>query len=557
MVHRTGLLKHRVSVIDLGSNSIKLVNYELNNDRPPFYWAYRQEGIKVKLGRGLTDTGRLGKGAMRRTIEALRLYRDKISLDQIETVFPVATSAVREAENKDDFLNQIYNQTGFRFRVLSGAQEALYSFIGASKSIFMPTALFFDIGGGSLELVYVENQRIKNVKSCPLGALRLSQIFGRKDGTFSRRAYNEMEEHILKVLPSERELNLSPDTQLVGVGGSLRALARFNQEMSGYELTKIHNYKMDYLSILSITRKLAKTDVTELSEIKAIGANRMDTIAAGSLVISLVMRKLGFSHLTVSTHGLREGILSMHMNSPRTFYSSNLDIEKTQQFLIWANKKEKDTLSDNISELIESLVTIGLLREREKTVFAHAMTQSSQFRSNRFTNLSNLFYVLVDEDNAFLSHREQLIMALSIIHAKKEKTADWLFSRHGSILDPKNKGSIEKISACLALSEILESIMARAKLYPVDRTNPQELSIRIIMGNINNNSLGDPQVNNIPSFVIADALRNFERAFNISIASCHVSFFDDPCKQVAAIIDLNAHTNNNDNTAMSISNAPD
>src|SRR5215510_9500533 len=184
----------KVSVIDLGFNSVKLVNFDIKKDGS--FKAYQQEGVKVKLGESLNETGYLGKEQVDRTINALRMFRDIINFDSVRHVLPVATSAVREAGNKVDFLKKVYSQTGFQFKVLSGQEEGLYSYVGALQATCTPTTLFFDLGGGSLELVYTENYGIKKIKSYPLGALRLSQMFGRKDGTFSKKDYARMIKHI-------------------------------------------------------------------------------------------------------------------------------------------------------------------------------------------------------------------------------------------------------------------------------------------------------------------------------------------------------------------------
>jgi len=141
----------KVSVIDLGFNSVKLVNYDVRKDDT--FRPYQQEGVTVKLGEELHRTGYLGKEPIGRTIKALRMFRDIINFDSIRHVLPVATSAVREAGNREDFLKQVYRETGFKFRMLSGKEEGLYSYIGALRATCLPTALFFDLGGGSLELV--------------------------------------------------------------------------------------------------------------------------------------------------------------------------------------------------------------------------------------------------------------------------------------------------------------------------------------------------------------------------------------------------------------------
>jgi exopolyphosphatase/guanosine-5'-triphosphate,3'-diphosphate pyrophosphatase len=490
----------KVSVIDLGFNSVKMVNYEVRKDDS--YLAYQQEGVKVKLGEGLTKAGRLAGEPVERTIEALKLFRDVIGFDSIRHVLPVATSAVRDAANKADFLKLVRDQTGFQFKVLSGQEEAFYSYVGALQSTCVPTSLFFDLGGGSLELVYTENYSIKKVKSHPLGALRLSQKFS-DGGVFSKKAYGRMQDHILDVLPERKEFGLSVDTTLVGVGGTLRALARYEQELSDYELDKIHNYRLDYQSVSEMARGLYRMDADELAETKAIGSNRVDTIVAGSAVISLLMQKLEFDKVVVSARGLREGILSAFLRDPKTFYSGTISAERAKAYVTFACQVEP--LPQFAFSLVRPLVASGLMREKERVILSHALKQMSDLPA--VTNLSNLFHLLIDEDNPFLTHREQLILALAIVHTKKEKTVDWLFSRYRSILEPQNMRSIEKISACIGLSTILERSKAMARLS----ISGKKVSIRILQSR-------QP----VPAMLVADALKNFERAFNVDV-SCQVN----------------------------------
>jgi exopolyphosphatase/guanosine-5'-triphosphate,3'-diphosphate pyrophosphatase len=487
----------RVSVIDLGFNSVKLVNYDIKKDDS--FKAYQQEGVKVKLGEGLNETGYLGKEQVDRTIDALRMFRDIINFDSIRHVLPVATSAVREAGNKNDFLKQVYGQTGLQFKVLSAQEEGLYSYIGALEATCIPTALFFDLGGGSLELVYTENYGIKKIKSYPLGALRLSQMFGRKDGTFSRKEYGKMEKHILETLPDRKELYLSPDTTLVGVGGTLRAMARYDQELKDYELDKVHNYEMDAQSVSSIAEELYEMDADELARIEAIGSNRVDTITAGACIIDALVQKFGFERVVVSAEGLREGVLSVFVRDPKTFYHGGISNEKAKAFVTFACQAEM--LPEHTVTLVRPLVANGMLREKEKMILTHAIKQAEELPP--VTNLNNLFYMMIDEDSAFLSHREQLILALSIVHTRKEKAADWLFSRYRSILEPQNKRSIEKISACLVLSAILERAKANAKLS----IKGKKVNIRIM-----------PLPRQfVPATLLENAVKNFEQAFDVSV----------------------------------------
>jgi len=492
----------RVAVIDLGFNSVKLVNYDVAKDGT--FRTYQQEGIKVRLGEGLHKTGYLGKEQVYRTIKALRIFRDIINFDSIRHVLPVATSAVREAGNREDFLKQVRSETGFVFKVLSGQEEGLYSYIGALRATCVPTTLFFDLGGGSLELVYTENFNIKRIKSYPLGALRLSQLFGRGDGTFSDKNYARLVKHVRQNLPDSKEFSMSPDTALVGVGGTLRAMARYNQEIHEYALDKIHNYHMDYSDVSSATSDFVGLDADELSETEAIGSNRVETAIAGSTIIHTLMKQFDFEKVVVSAQGLREGILSVFIRDPKTFYRGTINNEKAKAHVTFACQIE--ILPEYTVSMVRQLVNSGLLREKEKMILTHAIKQVADLPI--MTNLNNLFYLMIDEDNSFLSHREQLILALSIIHARKAKTADLLITRYRSILEPQNRKSIQKISACLEMSAILERGRINVRLA----IHGDKIDMRLA-------PVSTRQF--VPSTLLAEAVKKFEDAFDVSV-NCSV-----------------------------------
>lgn len=494
----------KVSVVDLGFNSAKMVNYDVKHDGT--FNAYRQEGFSVKLGEGLGRSGYLSGEPVQRTIKALKLFRDIINFDSIHHILPVATSAVRDAVNRDSFLGEIQKKTGFQFKVLSGEEEGLYSYIGALHATCVPTSLFFDLGGGSLELVYTENYQIKKVKSYPLGALRMSKMYGNSDGSFSKKAYSKMERYILDTLPDSKELGVSVDTTLVGVGGTLRAIARHEQELVGYDLDKIHNYRMDYSSVSTMADKLYKMDRHDLDKIKAIGSNRVETIVAGSAIISLLMQRLAFDKVVVSARGLREGIVSVFLRDPKEFYSNRMTAQQVKAHVRLACKQE--VLTQYALSLIKPLVSAGLLREKERAILTHALKEMATLPT--VTSLSNLFYLLMDEDNAFLTHREQLVLALAIIHTKKEKTVDWLFSRYKSILEPQNEKSIQRVSACISLSEILERTKSTARLSI--NSSGKKVTIKVKQGRSRQA---------VPAALLANALQNFERAFDV-VASCQI-----------------------------------
>src|SRR5581483_1503513 len=313
--------------------------------------------------------------------------------------------------NKKDFLQEVLKKTGFKFTVLTGEEEAIYSYLGALRSTCIPTALFFDLGGGSLELVYSENYKIKKVISLPLGTLRLSEAYCDAEGRLSKKNYSKLEEHIIRELPDRKELDISLDTILTGVGGTLRAVSRYNQETIRYPLEKIHNYRINFADIRTITNTFRKLSSYEIAEIGTIGSNRAATITVGSCIMKTLMQKLEFENILVSARGLREGVLSAFLRSSKSYNLHDFNLIQLQNFVKYSCKREK--IPPYARKIITLFCNLGLLKEREYEILAHAIKILPELPV--VTNLHNVFYIIIDEDVRHLSHREQLILALSIV----------------------------------------------------------------------------------------------------------------------------------------------
>ncbi len=484
----------KISVIDLGYNSTKLVTYNVKDDDS--FGVQDQESIKAKLGEGLDEKGRLSKKPMSRTIEALKLFRDIIQLNPIKSVLPIATSAVREAQNRNEFLNEVYRETGLRFKILSEREEALYSYVGAIKSLQIPDSLFFDLGGGSLEIVYAEKFRIKKVISLPLGALRLTQQFNGKDGTFSAKNYKNMKRHIWNLLPNKKDLNISDDTKMVGVGGALRALARYDQKISRYPLDKIHNYEMKYKSISTMANQLDKMKSDEISKISVIGTSRSETIVAGSCVIKVLMEKYGFNELHVSNHGLREGTLSIFLESPKSFETRSLTPEQLRAVIALTKPSKEFQRSEGF---IQNLISTKLLQDNEFQILTHA--EKITLEKRPFNDPQSLFYSVIDQDIQ-LGHKEQLLLALSLVYARHTKTAEWLFTRFKPLLAQEDRVIMRKIASLIRLFKVLEQTKSKIELK---RFDVDMAEIHIV------------QMKLLPKRLLQKTLREFEDAFNIHI----------------------------------------
>jgi exopolyphosphatase / guanosine-5'-triphosphate,3'-diphosphate pyrophosphatase len=442
----------KISVIDIGSNTIKLVNYDIVNDDNSFT-AYQQESNKVRLGEALAHTADLSEPAMDKAIDVLLLYRDIIKLESIKNVICIGTSALREAQNSAYFLDQVHRRTGFKIRILSGPEEAYYSYLGAAMSTCLPNALYFDLGGGSLELVHTEDFNIKKVDSLPLGALRLSEIYAKKGGSFSKNDIDVMIQKIEDVLPSRKNYGIGIDTELVGVGGTSRALARYHQQDAKYPFEKIHSYRLTLNDIESIGKELGSMKPDEISTLHGMDATRAETIVAGTYVIYTIMKQYNLTESVVSAFGFREGVLTSYLQNPNVIGKYSMESLERQISQLVSNRCKSENHYFGLDNIIQYLISCELLKEREAQILSFALHASIKLPLTNKVN--NQFYLALDEEYPNLTHREQLVLALSIAYSKKVKTAESLIYRHSSLIKPQNLKSIHKIGILLKLGYLI------------------------------------------------------------------------------------------------------
>ena len=508
----------KASVIDLGYNSIKLVNYNIiqkNNNYRPYY----DKSIPVKLGEDMHITNLLKPDAMDRTIECIKYFSDIINIESIEHVLPFATSAVREAENKKIFLQKIQEQTGFKFKILSSEEEAYYSYLGALNSLCIPNCLFFDLGGGSLELVYTENYKIKKIMSLPLGSLKLTQKFfsnntekNNNDRESIEKSYLKLQNYLLESLPSKRDLGMGIDsTTLVGVGGTLRALARYDQLIKEYPLKKLQNYELEYNSLSIVRNHLYNMSTKEISNIDVIGSNRAETINTGLCVVYLLMSKLNFQNLIVSTNGIREGIVfdfvrSLKKSPDNTLNSKSRNIKFDKSPLENCEKYSKSSIALPI--FINQLLSHEILNDFEYDILKKAVLYLSKI-SNTVSYLGK-FYFLLDEDIPNINHKQQVILALSLISTCKPRIVSELSENYVTLLRPSSKKKngkkiVDKISICLQLCKILKKIKW-LKIIEFNKEN-RKMIISIMLH----------REVKIHELLLKEILQRFEYIFNLSI----------------------------------------
>jgi len=292
-----------VAVIDIGSNSVRLVVYEgLSRALTPIF----NEKALCGLGREVLSTGRLAEDAVQRALSALRRFRGLCAAMRVGAVYALATAAARDAENGPAFIAECEAICGTRIELLTGKREAELAACGILAGVHQPDGVVGDLGGGSLELVEVKGGRIGSGITLPLGGLALQDR--------SSRSPRKAEKIIKETMPESGVLDALAGRTFYAVGGTWRALARLHMFQKGYPLHVMHGYVIPAREALDFTRIVHRADTETLAHIDVVSDARRPLLAYGALVLENVVRQGRASEVVISALGVREGLLYSLMN---------------------------------------------------------------------------------------------------------------------------------------------------------------------------------------------------------------------------------------------------
>ena len=292
----------RVGIVDIGSNSIRLVVYDGPARIPSILF---NEKIMAGLGRGLARDGRLDDESIERAISALGRFSLLARQMGVAKLRIVATAAVREASNGGDFLARLA-EMGLDVELLSGVQEAAMAGYGVLAAIPGANGIVGDLGGGSLELTRVADGAVHECASFPLGVLRLGALHEKGRGALDRV--------LERALDSAGWGDIPPGLPFYLVGGSWRALARVHMYLTDYPLRILHHYRMPAEEAQRLVRVLAHIDAKRLREVAGVSSSRIASLPVAAALLAALVRRLGSSGMVTSAYGLREGLL--HQSLP-------------------------------------------------------------------------------------------------------------------------------------------------------------------------------------------------------------------------------------------------
>lgn len=314
-----------IAIIDIGSNSVRLVVYEALTRAPtPIF----NEKVMCGLGRNVAIKGRLGDEAMARALMALARFRILCRVMNVGRTFVLATAAARDAENGHEFLEKAENACGQSIELLTGGREALLSALGVLSGFHHVDGIVGDFGGGSLELVDVAKGKIGEGLSLPIGGLTLQD----KSGGSVRKADKIVRDALSKAAPIEAMRGRT----FYAVGGTWRALAKLHMNQRGYPLHVMHGYALQPRDLIEYANIVERVDTDSLESIKMVAEDRRSLLAYGAVVLEEIVRRGRPKEIVLSALGVREGLLyelldeDVRLTDPLLSAASDLNVLRSR-----------------------------------------------------------------------------------------------------------------------------------------------------------------------------------------------------------------------------------
>lgn len=411
----------RVGVVDVGSNSVRLVVFDGAARSPAYFF---NEKIMCGLGAGMSETGRLNPEGRVRALNALKRF--KLLGDGMGTgpLTAVATAAVRDAEDGDEFRAEIERETGIRLWVIDGREEARLSAQGVLLGWPGSYGLVCDIGGSSMELAEINGGTVGKRMSCSLGPLKLRDM---KGGRKARKAV--IADTVARM---RRELG-EQKNRLFLVGGSWRAIARIDMERHGYPLQVLHEYRMTPKAVRATAKYIAENDLEDLRSRAGVSAARAALVPYAIDVLREVVRTFKPRDIAVSSYGIREGLLYEQM--PQQLRDRDPLIEACR----FAESKDARLpgFGRVVYEFIEPLFK-SAKPDRRRIIKAACLLHDVSWRSHPDYRAEDCFDNATRANLGGLKHSERIYLGLALLHRYSNKREGSRFEDLYTLIDEKD-----------------------------------------------------------------------------------------------------------------------
>ncbi|SDC35863.1 Ppx/GppA family phosphatase [Ruegeria marina] len=446
----------RIGVVDVGSNSVRMVVFDGAARSPAYFY---NEKIMCALGAGLSESGRLNPEGRVRALAALRRFQHLAGDLDLPPLAAVATAAVREATDGQEFCDEVLRETGLSIRVIDGDEEARLSAQGVLLGWPGAYGLICDIGGSSMELAEIANNRVGRRVTSPLGPLKLRDIQGGRKG---RKA------HIKQVM-TELRAQLGPQRdRLFLVGGSWRAIARIDMLRRDYPLKVLHEYRMTVRDVHETVKFIESQDLDKLRSKSGLSASRISLVPYAIDVLTRLIREFKPKDIAISSYGIREGLLFEQM--PQRLRDRDPLIEAS--YFAEAKDARLPGFGKQLFEFVMPLFK-SAPRSQVRLIKAACLLHDVSWRAHPDYRAEVCFDNVTRANLGGLKHSERVFIGLALQHRYKNKREGNRFDPIYALLEEKSQKQAEILGKAMRFGAMLwlkrDARMGRLTWFPKKR----------------------------------------------------------------------------------------
>lgn len=408
----------RVGVIDVGSNSIRIVIFDGAARSPAYFY---NEKVMAGLGQGLAATGRLNPVGVERGLAALKRFAVLAKSMRVTPLICIATAAVRDASDGPAFRQQVEKETGLKLIVVDGHEEARLSAQGVLLGWPAARGLVCDMGGSSMELAVIADGRVGRRASSPLGPFRMQQVAGGAQG----RA-----EHLRGIMAGLVKAVGTRHGPIYLVGGSWRAIARLDMERRGYPMKVLHEYRMTPEDVSATAEWIASHSIKEMRAATGISADRLELVPLAAEVLCHLAERFTPEEFAISAYGIREGMLYEQM-AP--------SLRRRDPLIEAARFAEKQMarmpgFGKHLYRFLYPLFAEAP-RARMRLILTACLLHDTTWRAHPDYRAEACFDNVTHANMAALSHVERIFLGLALLHRYKSSRRDSRMEVLAGLLD--------------------------------------------------------------------------------------------------------------------------
>ncbi|WP_345977091.1 Ppx/GppA phosphatase family protein [Sulfurimonas sp. HSL3-7] len=436
----------RTAVIDIGSNSVRMIIME-KTSRFAFHLLHEVKS-RVRISENAYQNGgELQEEPIQRAISALRDFMQIAHSYDARKILCVATSAVRDANNKKSFLSRVRKELGLNIKVISGEREAYLGGIACANLLPLKDAMTLDIGGGSTEYACTQDAKVLSSDSLDLGTVRLKELFFDKNDIKGAKAY------IDSVLEG---LKAGNQEDIIGVGGTFRALAQIIMKKKAHPLDKLHGFTFNAEDMVALGEKIINAKDTAALKALGVKKERYDVIKPGTLILLRIIKKVGAKRLISSGVGLREGLyLSDLLRHNKDVFPENFNPSLTYLLDQHSHNAAQRNLRVKLTKRLFMLLhqELALDPTLEKSLLIAAKLAKVGAAHNFYHYQQHSHYLALSALEYGYTHQEIALISMLLLYQLGKSPKKSYIAEYQVLLPSID--TIKKLSYLLALSDAL------------------------------------------------------------------------------------------------------